>query len=75
MDWRRLQSFKNISKFKSFTEASKELKKSQSSLSRDIIILEKSTGYKIFKLILGMQKLDIHFSQSCTSNIAISKLS
>jgi len=49
MDWRRLQSFKNISKFKSFTEASKELKKSQSSLSRDIIILEKSIGYQIFK--------------------------
>mgnify|MGYP002629160569 FL=1 len=49
MDWRRLQSFKKISIFKSFTNASKELKKSQSTLSRDIISLEKMIGYKVFE--------------------------
>ena len=49
MDWRRLQSFKNISTFTSFTHASKELKKSQSTLSRDIISLEKMIGYKLFE--------------------------
>ena len=49
MDWRRLQSFKNISTYKSFTKASKELKKSQSTLSRDIISLEKMIGYKVFE--------------------------
>ena len=48
MDWRRLQIFKNISTFTSFTHASKELKKSQSTLSRDIISLEKMIGYKLF---------------------------
>jgi len=49
MDWRRLQSFKKISIFKSFTNASKELKKSQSTLSRDIISLEKMIGYRVFE--------------------------
>ena len=49
MDWRRLQSFKKISTFKSFTNASKELKKSQSTLSRYIISLEKMIGYKVFE--------------------------
>lgn len=56
MDWRRLQVFKSIAIFKSFTEASKELKKSQSTLSRDIIYLEKNIGYKVFKRdIRGIQ--------------------
>ena len=59
MDWRRLQSFKNISTFKSFTKASKELKKSQSTLSRDIISLEKVIGYKLFKRnIRGIELTD-----------------
>ena len=59
MDWRRLQSFKNISTYKSFTKASKELKKSQSTLSRDIISLEKIIGYKLFKRnIRGIELTD-----------------
>jgi DNA-binding transcriptional LysR family regulator len=59
MDWRRLQSFKNISTYKSFTKASKELKKSQSTLSRDIINLEKVIGYKLFKRnIRGIELTD-----------------
>ena len=59
MDWRRLQSFKNISTYKSFTNASKELKKSQSTLSRDIISLEKVIGYKLFKRnIRGIELTD-----------------
>lgn len=59
MDWRRLQSFKNISTYKSFTKASKELEKSQSTLSRDIINLEKVIGYKLFKRnIRGIELTD-----------------
>ena len=59
MDWRRLQSFKNISTYKSFTKAFKELKKSQSTLSRDIISLEKVIGYKLFKRnIRGIELTD-----------------
>ena len=59
MDWRRLQSFKNISTYKSFTKASKELKKSQYTLSRDIISLEKMIGYKLFKRnIRGIELTD-----------------
>ena len=59
MDLRRLQSFKNISTYKSFTKASKELKKSQSTLSRDIISLEKVIGYKLFKRnIRGIELTD-----------------
>ena len=59
MDWRRLQSCKNISTYKSFTKASKELKKSQSTLSRDIISLEKVIGYKLFKRnIRGIELTD-----------------
>ena len=59
MDWRRLQSFKNISTYKSFTKASKELKKSHSTLSRDIISLEKVIGYKLFKRnIRGIELTD-----------------
>ena len=59
MDWRRLQSFKNISTYKSFTKASKELKKTQSTLSRDIINLEKVIGYKLFKRnIRGIELTD-----------------
>jgi DNA-binding transcriptional LysR family regulator len=49
MDWRRLKIFKNISTFTSFTHASKELKKSQSTLSRDIISLEQMIGYRVFE--------------------------
>ena len=41
MDWRRIQIFNEIAKFSSFTDASKKIKKSQSTLSRDIIHLEK----------------------------------
>jgi DNA-binding transcriptional LysR family regulator len=59
MDWRRLQIFKNISTFTSFTHASKELKKSQSTLSRDIISLEKMIGYKLFERnIRGIELTD-----------------
>ena len=59
MDWRRLKIFKNISTFTSFTHASKELKKSQSTLSRDIISLEKMIGYKLFERnIRGIELTD-----------------
>ena len=49
MDWRWIQIFNEIAKFSSFTDASKKIKKSQSTLSRDIIHLEKKIGFKVFK--------------------------
>ena len=49
MDWRRIQIFNLIASHVSFTAASKKLKKSQSTLSRDIINLEKKIGFKVFK--------------------------
>ena len=56
MDWRRLQVFNKIANFNSFTEASKNLKKSQSALSRDIIYLEKKAGFKVFvRDIMGIK--------------------
>lgn len=48
MNWKKLETFKKISNFKSFNRASKVLKKSQSSFSRDIISLEKDLGFKLF---------------------------
>ena len=48
MNWKKLETFKNISKFKSFNHASKILNKSQSSFSRDIMSLEKDLGFKLF---------------------------
>ena len=48
MNWKKLETFKEISKYKSFNHASKVLKKSQSSFSRDIISLEKELGFKLF---------------------------
>ena len=48
MNWKKLETFKEISKYKSFNHASKVLKKSQSSFSRDIISLEKDLGFKLF---------------------------
>ncbi|MEL0177234.1 MAG: LysR family transcriptional regulator [Pelagibacteraceae bacterium] len=48
MNWKKLETFKKISNFKSFNHASKVLKKSQSSFSRDIMSLEKDLGFKLF---------------------------
>jgi DNA-binding transcriptional LysR family regulator len=48
MNWKKLETFKEISKYKSFNHASKVLNKSQSSFSRDIISLEKDLGFKLF---------------------------
>jgi DNA-binding transcriptional LysR family regulator len=48
MNWKKLETFKKISNFKSFNRASKVLKKSQSSFSRDIMSLEKDLGFKLF---------------------------
>lgn len=48
MNWKKLKTFKKISNFKSFNHASKVLKKSQSSFSRDIMSLEKDLGFKLF---------------------------
>ena len=48
MNWKKLETFKEISGYKSFNHASKVLKKSQSSFSRDIISLEKELGFKLF---------------------------
>ena len=49
MDWRRIQVFAQICGNKSFTAAAQIIGKSQSSLSRDIIQLEKKIGFKVFK--------------------------
>lgn len=48
MNWKKLETFKEISKYKSFNRASKVLNKSQSSFSRDIMSLEKDLGFKLF---------------------------
>ena len=48
MNWKKLETFKEISKYKSFNHASKVLKKSQSIFSRDIMSLEKDLGFKLF---------------------------
>ena len=48
MNWKKLETFKEISKYKSFNSASKVLNKSQSSFSRDIMSLEKDLGFKLF---------------------------
>ena len=48
MNWKKLETFKEISKYKSFNHASKVFKKSQSSFSRDIMSLEKDLGFKLF---------------------------
>lgn len=48
MDWRRLQVFNEIANFNSFTQAAENLKKSQSTLSRDILFIEKRLGFKVF---------------------------
>ena len=39
---------RKIAKFRSFNTASKELKKSQSTFSRDIISLENDLGFEVF---------------------------
>jgi len=48
MNWKKLETFKKISTYKSFNRASKVLNKSQSSFSRDIMSLEKDLGFKLF---------------------------
>lgn len=48
MEWKRIQIFIKVAQHKSFTEASTVLKKSQSTLSRNIIKLEKKAGYNVF---------------------------
>ena len=49
MDWRRIQIFAKISGNKSFTAAARIIGKSQSTLSRDVIQLEKKIGFKVFE--------------------------
>ena len=49
MDWRRIQVFTQICGNKSFTAAALILGKSQSTLSIDVIQLEKKIGFKVFK--------------------------
>ena len=49
MDWRRIQGFTQICGNKSFTAAAQILGKSQSTISRDVIQLEKKIGFKVFK--------------------------
>ena len=49
MDWRRIQVFAKICGNKSFTAAAQVIGKSQSTLSRDVIQLEKKIGFKVFK--------------------------
>ena len=49
MDWRRIQIFAKICGNKSFTAAALIIGKSQSTLSRDVIQLEKKIGFKVFK--------------------------
>jgi len=59
MDWRRIQVFTQICGNKSFTAAAQILGKSQSTLSRDIIHLEKKIGFKVFKRdIRGMERTE-----------------
>ena len=48
MNWKKLETVKEISKYKSFNRASKVLNKSQSSFSRDIMSLENDLGFKLF---------------------------
>lgn len=49
MDWRRIQVFAKICGNKSFTAAAQIIGKSQSTLSRDVIQLEKKIGFKVFE--------------------------
>ena len=49
MDWRRIQVFAKICGNKSFTAAAQIVGKSQSTLSRDVIQLEKKIRFKVFK--------------------------
>jgi DNA-binding transcriptional LysR family regulator len=49
MDWRRIQIFAKICGNKSLTAAAQIVGKSQSTLSRDVIQLEKKIGFKVFK--------------------------
>lgn len=49
MDWRRIQIFAKICGYKSFTAAAQIIGKSQSTLSRDVIQLEKKIGFKVFE--------------------------
>ena len=49
MDWRRIQIFAKICGNKSFTAAARIIGKSQSTLSRDVIQLEKKIGFRVFK--------------------------
>jgi DNA-binding transcriptional LysR family regulator len=49
MDWRRIQVFAKICGNKSFTAAARIVGKSQSTLSRDVIQLEKKIGFRVFK--------------------------
>ena len=51
MDWRRIQVFAQICGNKSFTAAAQIIGKSQSTLSRDIIQLEKKLDLKYLKEI------------------------
>lgn len=49
MDWRRIQVFAQICGNRSFTAAAQIIGKSQSTLSRDVIQLEKKIGFQVFK--------------------------
>ena len=76
MNWKKLETFKEISKYKSFNHASKVLKKSQSSFSRDIMSLEKELGFKSKKDIedFGIEKF-VKMCKDRVENIQRSKLS
>ena len=59
MDWRRIQIFAKICGNKSFTAAAQIIGKSQSTLSRDVIQLEKKIGFKVFERnIRGIELTD-----------------
>ena len=49
MNWKKLENFKKIARYKSINQAAKALDNSQSNLSRIIINLEKSCGQVLFE--------------------------
>ena len=67
MNWKKLETFKEISKYKSFNHASKVLKKSQSSFSRDIMSLEKELGIKLTDKGTQLLKIVTEFKSNLNS--------
>lgn len=55
-DWKKLKKFKKVANFKSLNLAAKTLNISQSTISRDIIKIEKSLNIQLFeRLVTGVQ--------------------